>query len=677
MKTTGINIPLFLITLRDNITSVANTAPLCQAKKETRLPALLYVAGLGLLCSLPQLAGSQTCPPNIDFESGTFDNWTCYTGRTTAFDFQNQINLYPTGPTPDSHALIKANSGQVDKFGGFPVNCPNGSGYSVKLGNERGGGEAEGISYEFTIPTGKNEYSLIYHYAVVFQDPVHEIYQQPRMVVEVTNVTDNALITCSSFSFVPFGSILPGFFESPVRVGDGTPVWCKDWSAVSVNLDGLAGKTIRLFFKTADCTFRRHFGYAYIDVNSECSSEFVGAAFCPDDTAVNVTAPFGYQNYKWFNSNFTRVLGDQQTIRFFPPPSSGTTLAVEVVPYNGYGCVDTFYARLLDTLTVHALAGPDRLYCGDTAVQLGENPKPGLIYSWSPANGLNNPEIANPLASPGTVQTYTLSVRNSGGGCLSTDIVVVQSSSIDSALQLIGKDVFCLGNDDSAVLLVKPTNQIQWYRNDVPIGAAVASRYRVTQSGDYAASLANDLGCRLKTRTQTVFIDQAKPAIRYPVQYAETNMPQPIQARSFGESVLWDPAVFLNDPALLRPSFTGDEDQLYTIRIETNTGCVTIDTQLVKVVPRADIFVPTAFTPNQDGKNDLLRPVLMGMKELVYFRVFNRWGELVYETKTPFEGWNGMFRGKPLPPETVVWIAEGIGANGRTYRRKGTCTLIR
>jgi hypothetical protein len=115
-------------------------------------------------------------------------------------------------------------------------------------------------------------------------------------------------------------------------------VWCKDWSAVSINLDGLAGKTIRLFFKTADCTFRRHFGYAYVDVNSECSSEFVGSLYCRDDTVVNVTAPYGYQSYTWYNSAFSQVLGNSQTISFSPLPVSGTTYAVILEPYNGYGC---------------------------------------------------------------------------------------------------------------------------------------------------------------------------------------------------------------------------------------------------------------------------------------------------------------------------------------------------
>ncbi len=144
-------------------------------------------------------------------------------------------------------------------------------------------------------------YSLVYHYAVVFQDPNHAEFQQPRLEIEVKNMTDNKAIECSSFTFIPYGSLLPGFFESP-NPGGNTPVWCKDWTTVSVNLNGMEGKTIRLSFTTADCTFREHFGYAYIDVDSQCSSEFIGSTYCRDDTTVNLTAPFGYKDYTWLDT---------------------------------------------------------------------------------------------------------------------------------------------------------------------------------------------------------------------------------------------------------------------------------------------------------------------------------------------------------------------------------------
>ncbi len=621
-------------------------------------------------------ADAQNCPPNIDFETGTFNGWSCYIGGTAAVNGQNVITLYPSGPVFNRHTMYSANSGEVDPYGGFPVSCPNGSGHSIRLGNNLPGTEAEGVSYEFTIPANQDVYSLIYHYAVVFQDPNHRPEEQPRMEIEILNVTDNTVISCSSFTFIPYGSLLPGFFESPNPGGD-TPVWCKDWSAVSINLNGMAGKTIRLFFRTADCTFRRHFGYAYLDVNSECSDEFVGAKFCPDDTAINVTAPYGYQNYTWYNNTFNQVLSTQQTIRFSPPPAVGTSIAVQVVPYNGYGCLDTLYAKLIDTLVVTANAGRDTVSCNSNPVSIGAIPKPGLVYNWSPAIGLSNPDIANPLASPDVTTAYVLTTRNNGGGCVNTDTVVVSASIINDSLQLIGKSMYCFDSGDSTILMVQPTDSIQWFKDNKAINGANQTQYRVTSSGSYYAMLFNKIGCSLTTSKQDVTIEKPRPGVTYPVEYAIVDLPIKLQAREFGTTVLWSPGVNLDNPASYSPVFTGPSDQLYTVEIKTNAGCVTVDTQLIKTVSHADIYVPTAFTPNTDGINDFLRPTLMGIKELHYFRIYNRWGQLLYETKTERQGWDGSYRGNILPTQVVVWIAEALGIDGRTYTKKGTSALIR
>ena len=631
-----------------------------------------------LACLFSFQSYSQTCPPNIDFETGTFDYWTCYTGSVSAAGGVNTIYLSQAGgPVPNQHTMYSAPTTEVDYFGGFPVICPNGSGHSIRLGNNTGGGQAEGISYEFTIPPGQDIYSLIYHYAVVFQDPNHEIFQQPRLEIEVTNLTDNVVLNCSSFTFIPYGSILPGFFLSPNQQ-DTTNIWCKDWSAVSINLDHNAGKRIRLFFKTGDCTFTRHFGYAYIDVNSECSSEFVGATYCPDDAFINVTAPFGYQNYTWFNNNFSQTLGNSQSIIFNPPPPVGTVIAVEVVPYNGYGCLDTLYARLIDTLTVISNAGKDTLSCNGNPVPIGTIPKPGLVYSWSPPIGLSNPNIANPRAGPNLTTTYILTTSSAGGGCADTDTVVVKASIIDTTLTVLGELAYCITSGDSTVFFVKPTDSIQWLRDNFPINNQHQVRYRANQSGTYRAILYNNVGCVALTEEKTVSIEVPRPGIRYPTEYAVVNYPHQLKARDFGVGVEWNPATFLSSTSSMVPTFNGTTDKLYTIQIETAAGCVTVDTQLVKVFKEVKFYVPTGFTPNQDGLNDYLKPIPVGMKEFRYFRVYNRWGQLVFDMKNnDSKGWDGMIDGKPQSSQVVVWMAEGVGINNVVYKQKGTCTLIR
>ena len=142
----------------------------------------LFIKALQLfVCLWSSIAAAQTCPPNIDFENGTFDGWKCYIGSTAVNGSQNVITLYESGPVQGRHTIFDASViNPPDQFGGFPVTCPNGSRYSIRLGNDRSGTEAEGLSYEFTIPANQNFYSLIYHYAVVFQDPSHEQFQQPN-----------------------------------------------------------------------------------------------------------------------------------------------------------------------------------------------------------------------------------------------------------------------------------------------------------------------------------------------------------------------------------------------------------------------------------------------------------------------------------------------------------------
>jgi len=369
------------------------------------------------------LAGFNTlaqCPPNIDFEKGNFTEWLCDTGSVKMLgNNTRQVILNTSPPTINRHVMQSADDDRVDQYGRFPINCPNGSGHSIRLGNSLANGGAERVYYIFTIPPSQNTFSLVYNYAIVLEDPGHLTAQQPRLSIEVFNITDNVKDTCSSFDFVVNGG-LPGFLTS-ANSNQSIPVRYKNWSAASINLDGKAGKTFRISFTTTDCALGDHFGYAYIDINSDCSSTLLGTTYCPTDPSVSLTAPPGFQNYRWFD-NLNTTLSTDQTIHFNPPPRGGDTVYVEFTPYNGYGCRDTLTAYLWDTLTVIANAGPDQEYCVNN-IQLGIPPKNGIVYSWTPSTGLNDPGISNPLVTSSGGTQYTLTATSPGGGCRSTDMV--------------------------------------------------------------------------------------------------------------------------------------------------------------------------------------------------------------------------------------------------------------
>ena len=213
--------------------------------------------------------------------------------------------------------------------------------------------------------------------------------------------------------------------------------------------------------------------------------------------------------------------------------------------------------------------------------------------------------------------------------------------------------------------------------NNTIINGATQPNYRARESGSYYARLINSDGCEIDTEIQPIIIDEPRQGIRYPVEYAVLDMPLELEARQFGASILWHPNTWLNDTASYTPIFDGLADQLYLIEIKTAGGCVTVDTQLVKTVKQVEVNVPTAFTPNNDGLNDFLRPLLFGIKEIKYFRIFNRWGQVIFETKTERPGWDGTLNGMKVPTQVVVWVLEGIGVDNKTYVRKGTSTLIR
>jgi gliding motility-associated-like protein len=173
--------------------------------------------------------------------------------------------------------------------------------------------------------------------------------------------------------------------------------------------------------------------------------------------------------------------------------------------------------------------------------------------------------------------------------------------------------------------------------------------------------------------------------LRYPPINATAGIPVELDARTFtlDDHYLWSPAVGLNEYAIRNPTFNFNNTVEYKINISTGTGCTVVDTLLVKVIPpiepttSSNILVPKAWSPNGDGHNDKLIPLLYNMIKINYFRVFNRWGQLVYETNIPGNGWDGLFNGVPQGTDVFTWIAEGVGSDGRIYNKQGTSVLLR
>ncbi|WP_162847374.1 PKD domain-containing protein [Sediminibacterium goheungense] len=220
-----------------------------------------------------------------------------------------------------------------------------------------------------------------------------------------------------------------------------------------------------------------------------------------------------------------------------------------------------------------------------------------------------------------------------------------------------------------------------WDFGDGSSSNQFAPTHIYTSSGTYTVRLtATSPVCTgfNETSVVTYRVQSALPAVRYKDVDVLKDIPVTVTARAIGTSYLWLPATGVNNNRIATPSIRVNTTTEYTVAITNDIGCTTVDTILLKVIPGVDIYVPQGFTPNNDGQNDRLYPILVGMRQLNYFRVFNRWGTMIFTTKesSAQSGWNGLYLGVKQPMGTYTWMAEAVDLQGNVVRKTGTVLLL-
>ena len=187
-------------------------------------------------------------------------------------------------------------------------------------------------------------------------------------------------------------------------------------------------------------------------------------------------------------------------------------------------------------------------------------------------------------------------------------------------------------------------------------------------------TVTTDSGCR-KSLLKVVEIYPVPQAFAGPDTILALNQPYTMQGSGAG-NYTWTPPTDLSNPFVANPVLTGNRDQTYVLKVGANDRCVDFDTVHIRYLAGPDIYVPTAFTPNGDGTNDVFRftPVSMQVHR---FSIFNRWGEVLYSSTDYRKGWDGTKTNKPQPPGTYLWVAETTTANGERMIKKGILQLIR
>ncbi len=377
---------------------------------------------------------------------------------------------------------------------------------------------------------------------------------------------------------------------------------------------------------------------------------------------------------------------------------SNAALTTPIANAQALNASGTFYIRATDAITgcfrsgaviVQVNAAPQgvlqtpatNIICENGSLLL--NATGGNSYQWllnqQPITGANSATYTATAAGNYAVRFI------SAQGCSSTS-----SNTIN--LQLLNKPTvqFTLTNACAGVStsfnntsVTSASGGINWLWDfgDGSSSNQFAPTHIYTSSGTYTVRLtATSPVCTgfNETSVVTYRVQSALPAIRYKDIDVLKDIPATITARAIGTSYLWLPATGVNNNRIAAPSIRVSTTTEYTVAITNDIGCTTVDTVLLKVIPGVDIYVPQGFTPNNDGQNDRLYPILVGMRQLNYFRVFNRWGSMIFTTKesSAQSGWDGLYLGVKQPMGTYTWMAEAVDLQGNVVRKTGTVLLL-
>ena len=647
----------------------------------TRLGRHIRLMALAIFPMLPSAEQSQSCPFNSDFVTGTLLHWQAYTGNNMDGNGPTAIKqVYDSGQSipygtinataipeyqlPAVNGIQVITSPGTDPFGSFPT-IPTINGYayhySILLGSTsvtnrlpndpsngppggpppgqntgQQGGYVRGISYLINVPPGPTTvaYTMTYAYAMVLENGTHASLDQPMARAIIS--TPGGVISCASPAyFLPTngGSLdsatarANGFTPSPIPSPNTArsltdsgvhlkDLWTKGWTEVTFDLSKYRGQQVTLTFEADNCVPGGHFAYAYFALRDVCA----GLTMTGDTIAcTNATAKYYIPSLD--SASYSWSVPPGWTI---DPGNTDNNLTVTVGPQPGWvvareqnsctSLTDSLFVKLYPgALPLATITPGDTTVCYGGTVPLHALVTTGTQFSWQ------NPAPAPGLAT-GSIPTVPFSM----------DVIAAPQQTTDYVLNFLNAGC--------------------------PI--PVADTFHVTVVQPISVDPGSDT---------IVVLDE-------PLRFNATT------SDPFPDVYQWTPATDLSNPGIADPvgRYGTDVNTItYTLVATDVYGCsgtATVKVTVAHTLP--DIFVPNAFTPGTTS-NNLFRPICLGVSSLEFFRVFNRWGQLMYSTAQIGQGWDGRIQGKLQETNTYLWVLKGTDYTGKPISKRGTVMLIR
>jgi gliding motility-associated-like protein len=393
---------------------------------------------------------------------------------------------------------------------------------------------------------------------------------------------------------------------------------------------------------------------------------------CPPDR-LQLSAS-GNGSYNWSPG---AAVSDPSVNNPFVSPATTTTYYVEL---DDDGCKnrDSVVVNVVDHVSLQL--GNDFRSCEGDTVHINPSTN-GLKFSWTPSATLNDPTAKDIVATPVGTTSYQVTAFIST--CSATESITV--TPVPYPVVNAGPDTLICYNTTARLHATTDGSSFTWTPLiNLQSGTTLDPFATLTKSTTFVLYAFDTKGCD-KPGIDSVTVNVQPEIVAFAGNDTSVVINQPLHLHASGGQIYeWLPATGLSstdiaDPVALYAATPAEGYYSYKVRVSSETGC--IDSAMVRVnifSTLPEIYVPSAFTPNGDGHNDFFRIVAPGIERIKVFRVYNRWGQLVFDSPvTHITGWDGSYNGKPLASDTFVWMVQAIDYTGKAHFKKGTVTLVR
>jgi gliding motility-associated-like protein len=354
---------------------------------------------------------------------------------------------------------------------------------------------------------------------------------------------------------------------------------------------------------------------------------------------------------------------------------------IEAIVRDLNGCRDSLTMQLVARDSPRLVVTGADITCLGTGVNLTASGAES--YKWEPAVSLSCTDCASTVATPSTKTTYTVTGSNGTlAGCQRQKSVTVDVIPPFNVLAVRG-DSICIG--ESYQLLASGGTTFSWSpatglsATNVPNPVA-----RPQQTITYRV-VATDLNNCYRDTAYVPVVVFPKPEVRVKEKIIKGFVGANIAIQTEAQNVTrwrWSPSVGLSCVLCPEPQLTISQPAKYKVFVTNPGGCEAVDEVIIEPICATDqVFIPNTFSPNGDGRNDLFYPLGRGISAIKSLKVFNRWGEVVFEKNNftandPSAGWNGTYKGRILSPDVFVYVMVVLCYNNQTVEMKGNVTLL-